>query len=293
MTTASAALAGCSAERTAAATVAAAGTAVPCAPAGTLPAKAARTTRESVLSTHRWTPSLVSIRVSRDPAFRFTPGHYARLGIAQGTDPAIFRPLSIASAPSASHLEFVCTLVPGGEFSQHLARLRAGDPVEVEKASYGFLTVDSLAPGEDLWLLASGTGLAPFVSMLRDAHVWRAFEHVVLVHSVRSAAELAYADELRHLMHAPSVPDARATLRYVPVVTREPGATPLAERIPTLLADGRLAQEAGLALDPAHSRVMACGNPDLTRALRTLLVERGFRTSRRGDRGQLAVEKYW
>ncbi|MFO1399437.1 MAG: ferredoxin--NADP reductase [Burkholderiales bacterium] len=235
----------------------------------------------------------MTIRVTRDPHYRFTPGHYARLGIAQGTDPAIFRPLSIASAPSASHLEFVCTLVPGGEFSQHLARLRAGDPVEVEKASYGFLTVDSLAPGEDLWLLASGTGLAPFVSMLRDPRVWSAFAHIVVVHSVRSAAELAYAGEIRCLADATPAPGARAALRYLPVVTREPGATLLTERIPALLEDGRLAQAAGIALDPARSRVMVCGNPDLTRALRTLLVERGFRTSRRGDRGQLAVEKYW
>jgi ferredoxin--NADP+ reductase len=106
------------------------------------------------------------------------------------------------------------------------------------------------------------------------------------VHSVRCAAELAYADELRRLA-------AHAALRYIPVVTREPGACALTERIPALLASGRLAEAAGVTLDPARSRVMVCGNPEMTRELRASLGERGFRTTRRGVRGQIAFEKYW
>jgi len=268
-------------------------TATTTASVATTPGKVARTTLETVLWSHEWTPSLVSIRVTRDPGFRFTPGHYARLAIADATTPLAFRPLSIASAPSASHLEFVCTLVPGGEFSRRLAGLRAGDPVEVERVSYGFLTVGSLAPGTDLWLLASGTGLAPFLAMLRDPDVWNAFERLVVVHSVRRAAELAYADELRHLAQNPPAGTARAALSYLPVVTREPGASTLSERIPALLANGRLAEAAGATLDPARSRVMVCGNPEMTREMRTLLGERGFRTTRRAERGQAAFEKYW
>ena len=257
------------------------------------PGKAAKTTQETVIWSHRWTESLVSIRVTRDSGFRFTPGHYARLGIANPTSQTVFRPLSVASAPAHPHIEFFCTLIPGGDFSSRLAGLRIGDSVEVERASFGFLTVDSLAPGTDLWLLASGTGLAPFLSMLRDPGVWEAFDQLVVVHSVRRAVELAYADELGRLAVRPPAAAARATLHYLPVVTREPGASTLSERIPVLLASGRLAKAAGMALDPARSRIMACGNPDMTRELRALLGERGFRTTRRGARGQVAFEKYW
>jgi ferredoxin--NADP+ reductase len=235
----------------------------------------------------------MSIRVTKHPAFRFTPGHYARLGIADPTSEAVFRPLSVASAPADSYLEFYCSLIPGGEFSGRLASLRVGDLVEVERASFGFLTAESLAPGTALWLLASGTGLAPFLAMVRDPGVWETFDHLVVVHSVRHAAELAYADDLRRLAENPPGAAPRAALHYLPVVTREPGTSTLSERIPLLLTSGSLASAAGVPLDPAHSRVMACGNPDMTRELRGLLSERGFHTTRRGVRGQVAFEKYW
>lgn len=205
----------------------------------------------------------------------------------------MFRPQSIASAPTSPHLEFFCTLIAGGEFSRRLAERRVGDPIDVETASYGFLTVDSLAPGSDLWLLATGTGLAPFLSMLRDRSVWMAFDRLVVVHSVRCAAELAYADELSRLAADPPHTGVRARLRYLPVVTREAGASTLSERIPVLLANDGLARAAGVTLDPARSRVMACGNPDMTRELRSWFGERGFRTTRRGVPTQVAFEKYW
>lgn len=248
--------------------------------------RSARATRQRLADVHAWTPHLLSIRVTRDPAFRFTPGHYARVGLRDANGGAVFRPLSIVSAPADAHLEFFCTIVPGGEFSALLASSRAGDAVETEAASFGFLTVDALAPGAHLWLLASGTGLAPFLSMLRDGAVARRFAQIVVVHSVRHAAELAYAEELRRLA-------AGGGVRYLPVVTREPGATALAERIPALLASGRLAAAAGIPLDPASARVMVCGNPALTRALRAWLGARGFSTTRRGIRGQVAFEHYW
>ena len=154
------------------------------------PEKISTATRQTVTGLRYWTPALVALRVTRDDAFAFTPGHYARLGITDADGSVVFRPLSIASAPADRELEFVCTLIPGGEFSTRLAALRVGDAVEVDGRSYGFLTVDSLAPGADLWLLASGTGLAPFLSMLRDHAVWRAFDRLVVVHSVRPQGEV-------------------------------------------------------------------------------------------------------
>jgi ferredoxin--NADP+ reductase len=113
------------------------------------------------------------------------------------------------------------------------------------------------------------------------------------VHSVRYASELVYADEIQRLAHERSESIARARLRYLPVVTREPGASALSERIPALFADGRLSKAAGVSFEPAHSRAMVCGNPGMTRELRGLLRERGFRTTRRGAPGQVAFEDYW
>lgn len=255
-------------------------------------------TRERVLAIHYWTPTLLSFRTSRHHGFRFTPGHYARLGLAAadagtGSEGTIWRPFSMASASDADFLEFIAVLVPGGVFSDQLRRLRVGDTMHVEKASYGFLTVDQLAPGQQLWLLASGSGLGPFMSILRDPAVWQNYERLIVAHSVRHASELAWRDEIAAMAHGELFAAARATLSYLPIVTREPGATALAQHIPLLLADGRLELAAASLLAVDSARVLVCGNPAMTRELRESLVARGFATSRRGVAGQMAFEKYW
>ena len=259
-----------------------------------------RYTNETVLAVRYWTPDLLSFRTSRAADFRFTPGHYARLGLPGGAGALVWRPFSVVSARHDPTLEFVAVLVPDGEFSGPLSNAREGDAMCVGTSSYGFMTLDGFAPGRDLWLLASGTGLGPFMSILRDAATWQAFDHIVLVHSVRRAAELAYRDEIALLPAdgAPLLADgapllARARLRYLPVVTREVCTGALDARIPALIADGRLEQAAGLRLDLRDSRIMVCGNPEMNRALRAQLTARGFRTSRRGVPGQLAFENYW
>lgn len=224
---------------------------------------------------------------------RFTAGHYARLGLQDADGTAVWRPYSMVSGSRADHLEFLIVLVPGGAFSARMQMLKPGDPVLVERASFGFLTLEQLAPGRALWMLASGTGIGPFVSILHDPGVWQAFEAVIVAHSVRSSAELAYRDAIAGLAQSAASDDARARLTYLPVVTREPGASALDARLTALLADGRLERGAGVPLTVEDSRVMACGNPAMTRDLRALLVERGFRTSRRGCPGQMAFENYW
>lgn len=253
-------------------------------------------TTERVLSIRYWTPTLLSFRTTRYRSFRFTPGHYARLGLGSGEE-MVWRPYSLVSASYDDHMEFIAVLVPGGAFSERLGKLRVGDEIQVEKASYGFLTVDQLAPGRDLWLLASGTGIGPFLSILRDPALWQAFERLIVVHGVRHSAELAYRDEIAEFAKPATILDqsagARARLSYFPVITREPGASQLAERIPRLLADGRLEQAASASLSVASSRLMICGNPEMARELRQLLGARGFATSRRGTPGQMAFEKYW
>lgn len=253
----------------------------------------ARSTAEIVLSLRHWTPSLLSFRTSRAPDYRFTPGHYARLGLRDTLDRGVWRPFSLVSAAQDPYLEFFAVLVPGGEFSGPLSRIREGDTMLVGKLSYGFMTIDGFAPGKDLWLLASGTGLGPFLSILREPATWRAYENLILVHSVRQAVELAYRDEIAAIGHDKPLGAAPARLRYVPVVTREqwPGALPV--RIPQLIDDGRLEQAAGVKLDLQSSRIMVCGNPEMSRELRAQLTARGFRTSRRAAPGQLAFENYW
>ena len=249
-------------------------------------------TTERVLSVRYWTPALLSFRTTRYRGFRFTPGHYTRLGLGAGDD-LVWRPYSLASAAYDDFLEFIAVLVPGGAFSEPLRQLRVGDTIRVDKASYGFLTVDQLAKGKELWLLASGTGLGPFLSILHDPAVWQNFERLIVAHSVRHSSELAWRDEIAGIKNGDLFAEAKAALCYLPVVTREPGASTLAERIPLLLADGRLEAAAACPLRFATSRVLVCGNPEMTRELRKWLAARGFATNRRGVPGQMAFEKYW
>ena len=253
------------------------------------PTPAPKATRESVVAVRHWSEALVSLRVTRDPSFRFVAGRYARLGLAGPEGIVVTRPLSIASAASQPHLDFLCTLVPGGELSALVARSAQGDAAFVERASFGFLTVDTLAPGRDLWLVATGTGIAPFLSILHEPAVRSSFERSVVVHSVRVAAELAPAAHLAR----EAVSRGQAQLAYVPIVTREPAATALSSRIPALLDDGRLEEAAGVPIDVARTRVMACGNPAMAQELRARLAARGFQPSRRRAPGQMAFENYW
>jgi ferredoxin--NADP+ reductase len=247
----------------------------------------------AVLSKREWTPGLISFRVARPADYRFTPGHYARLGLAEPGGEVLWRPFSMVSAESDDFLEFFVVLVPGGAFSRRLASIQAGDHMLIEKRSFGFLTLDQLATGDDLWMFSSGTGLGPFVSILRDPATWQAFHHLVLVHSVRHATELAYREEIESIREGPAAAGSIARLHYVPVVTRDPDATALHARIPQLIVDGRLEQATGVALESSHSRAMVCGNPELARDMRALLKARGFEVSRRGTPGQMAFEKYW
>lgn len=254
-------------------------------------------TTERVLSVRRWTPNLFSFRTTRHASFRFTPGQFARLGVPLHADdpdsPLVWRAYSMACATYDEYLEFYSIVVPGGEFTSRLQSLRPGDPLCIEKTSYGFLTTDRFVGGQDLWLLASGTGIAPFLSILHDPQLWQDYRHLILVHSARQQDELAYQEEIAALPHHELLRHSPAHLRYLPVVTREPHAEVLNERLTRLISNGRLEAAAGLPLEVERSRLMICGNPQMAADLRDLLTERGFRVGRRGIPGQLAFENYW
>ena len=236
------------------------------------------------------TPTLVALETTRPAEFRFTPGHYARLGVGPDDD-IVWRPYSIASPADADRLCFQFTRVPGGAFSDRFERLRVGDAIRVDRRSFGFLTLAQLAPGGVLWLLATGTGVAPFVSILADPSTWKRHERVVVVHSVRRVAELAREDIASAMSRFGG--EERARMRFLPVVTREAMEGAFTARIGTLLGDGTLESVAGARIDASGSRVLLCGNPAMIQEVRAWLRERGLEPGRRGLPGQLATEGYW
>lgn len=251
-------------------------------------------TVEKITEVRPWTDSLFSFRTTRDRGYRFVPGQFARIGVSGNAEGStVWRAYSIASAAHDEHLEFFSVVVPGGAFTSKLSKLREGDPIYVERKSYGFLTTDRFVSGRDLWMLATGTGLAPFLSILHDFHTWESYDNLILVQSVRTQQELAYEDLIQGFDQSEYYAEFAHKLRYVRIVTREPVPGALTERVTRLLASGVLEQNVGLKLDHDRSRIMLCGNPEMVEESRKLLVERGYRLSRRGEPGHLAVENYW
>jgi ferredoxin/flavodoxin---NADP+ reductase len=250
-------------------------------------------TQQTLTAIQVWSPSLFSLRCTRDPGFRFSAGQFARLGVQKADGTLVWRAYSMASAPHDEFLEFFSIVVPGGEFTSELSRLQVGDSVLVEKQAMGFLTLDRFVDGRDLWLLASGTGLAPFLSILQGLEVWQRFERVVLVYSARTVSELAYQPLIQGLMQQEHLQEYAERFVYLPLVTREQVPGCLHGRITTLLSSGELERAAGLTLDPEHSRLMICGNPQMIDDTRALLKQRDLQLSLTRRPGQVAVENYW
>lgn len=250
-------------------------------------------TRQRLLEVWRWSPSLFSLRCTRDAGFRFRAGQFARLGVRKASGSLVWRAYSMVSAPHDEFLEFFSIEVPDGEFTSELKQLAVGDELLVERQPYGFLTLDRFPDGRDLWLLASGTGVAPFLSILQDPEVWQRFQHIVLAYSARSAGELAYQALIADLPRREWLEGAAHKLVYLPVVTRESVPGCLEARLTALLDNGELERAAGLTLDPDHSRLMLCGNPEMVEELHERLKRRGLQLSLSRRPGQLALENYW
>ncbi|MFJ3045585.1 ferredoxin--NADP reductase [Herbaspirillum chlorophenolicum] len=248
---------------------------------------------ERLLSVHRWTDKLLTFRTTRPAGYRFTAGQFARLGLEVDGE-IVSRAYSITSAESGEELEYYAIIVPGGKFTTRLDAMQPGDPVWVEKLSYGFMTADRFTDGSQLWMLATGTGLGPYLSILQQKDVWEKFQDLVVVHCVRNREELAYADKFDALRAQAQANGLPARLHYLQSVTRESGDDAvLSGRITTLLRDGGLERATGLAIDAAHSRFMACGNPEMVTEVREILRERGMTPLRRTGGGQFVTEDYW
>ena len=249
---------------------------------------------EKVLSVHRWAHNLFSFTMTRPAHFKFTAGQFARIGLMVG-DELVVRAYSVVSSPFDETLEFFSIVVPDGAFTSNLQHLKVGDELYLEKISYGYLTLARYQQPlpQDLWLLATGTGLAPFLSMLQDLKTWEDYEHIILAYSARSIEELAYIDKIESLQEDfGSLVDNPAKLIFIPIVTREPVEGAMTERLPKLLLDGTLQERAGIALDVDSTHVMLCGNPDMVEDTKEALKTLGLVMNRRGE-GNIAVENYW
>ncbi|MFD2645287.1 ferredoxin--NADP reductase [Pseudomonas japonica] len=256
-------------------------------------ASAEKYTRQTLLDVQPLTPSLFSLRTTRDAGFRFRAGQFARLGVTKADGSVVWRAYSMVSSPFDEHLDFYSIVVPGGEFTSELSRLREGDELLIDRQAFGYLTLDRFVDGRDLWLLATGTGIAPFLSILQDFEAWERFERIKLVYSVREARELAYLDLIAGLEQRDYLAEYAGKLQFIPVVTREQHPGALNGRITTLIENGELERAAGLELTPEHSRVMLCGNPEMIDDTRKVLKARELNLSLSRRPGQVAVETYW
>jgi len=233
-----------------------------------------------VIENRRWTDALFSLRVE-GPQLGFEAGQFVRIAL----DERIARPFSFVNPPDDPVLEFYGIVVPEGPLSPKLMQLRAGERLLVAPNPAGFLVLSEVPDADTLWLVSTGTGIAPFLSILRTETPWRRFRNVVLVHAVRHARELVYQDMIRKIVKEKS-------LRYLTFVSREAAPGSLTGRIPAAMRDGRLETAAELALDQ-HSHVMLCGNPDMLKDASGALIERGLRKHRRRTPGHITVESFW
>ncbi len=252
---------------------------------------------ETVLEVHHWTDAYFSFTTTRDPGLRFENGQFVMIGLP-GEGKPLVRAYSVASANWAETLHFFSIKVQDGPLTSKLQHLKVGDPLLVSRKPTGTLLISDLNPGRNLYLLGTGTGLAPWLSVAQDPETYERFERVIVCHGVRSAADLAYRDFFEHELpnHELLGELVRDKLLYFPAVSREPFEYRGHDhhgRITDMLADGRIANALGIeALDPAHDRAMICGSPAMLADFRELLDARGFKVSPKiGQAGDYVFER--
>ena len=244
-----------------------------------------------VLSVHHWTNRLFSFTTTRDAALRFSNGHFTMIGLRVNDKP-LLRAYSIASPNYEDHLEFLSIKVEDGPLTSRLQHIQPGDSIVIGRKPTGTLVVDYLLPGKRLYLFSTGTGLAPFMSIIRDPESYEKFEQIILVHGVRTVGELAYHDViLQHLPNHEFLGDMIAgQLLYYPTVTREDFRN--VGRVPDLIESGKLFADLDVPpLDAAHDRAMICGSPAMLKDLRHLLESRGFKEGNTTRQGDFVIER--
>ena len=248
--------------------------------------------QETVTYVHHWNDTLFSFKTSRDPALRFTSGHFVMIGLDVDGKP-LMRAYSIASANYEEHLEFLSIKVQNGPLTSRLQHLKVGDKIMVSRKAVGTLVVDDLKPAMNLYLFGTGTGLAPFMSIIQDPYTYEKFDKVILVHGVRAVSELAYHDYISQELpeHELLGELIREKLLYYPLVTRETFRNQ--GRLTDLIENGKMAADLGLQpLNPSTDRAMMCGSPSMLTDLCKILDARGFQISpSQGVAGDYVIER--
>lgn len=234
----------------------------------------------------RWNDTHYSLAIAADGP-PFIAGQFIRVAIDLG-DERVGRPYSLVNPPHEPLLEIFFNIVPDGPLSGQLAALEAGDTLWLTDAANGFLTLAEIPEHtRNLWLLATGTGVGPFLSMLQTDEPWRRFQNVILGYGVRQRQNLGYGDLIGQLQK-----EHVGRFHFAPFVTGGPAGDALSCRIPQALADGQLERRLGISLHPTHSHVMLCGHSGMISDAITVLEERGMRRHRRREPGQISSEKY-
>ncbi|MCE0743780.1 ferredoxin--NADP reductase [Acetobacter sicerae] len=244
-----------------------------------------------VLTVHHWTDRLFSFTTTRDQALRFENGQFTMIGMEVDGKP-LLRAYSIASPNYEEHMEFLSIAVPDGPLTSRLRHVKVGDTVLIGRKPVGTLLLDNLRPGRNLYFLSTGTGLAPFMSLIKDPECYERYENVILTHTVRISGELAYFNHIRHELpeHEFLGEMIAGKLRYYPAVTREDFE--VTDRITTLIESGKIFKDLDLPpFDPELDRVMICGSPEMLADTEKMLEARGFDEGNNSKPGAYVVEK--
>jgi ferredoxin--NADP+ reductase len=247
--------------------------------------------KQSVTSVHHWNESLFSFTTTRDKGLRFENGHFVMVGMEVNGRP-LMRAYSIASANYEEELEFFSIKVPDGPLTSRLQNIKVGDELLVSSKPTGTLIADHLLPGRHLYLIGTGTGLAPFMSIIRDPAVYERFEKVILVHGVRRIIDLAYRDYITQELPQNEFfgEVVQEKLVYYPTVTRDEFVNQ--GRVTDILIDGTLSQKIGVpAMSPEHDRFMLCGSPTMLKDMCRILDSAGFKESRQGIQAEYVIER--
>jgi len=258
----------------------------------------AKFTTEQIYDVQHVSDNLVTFKITRPEQFRFVAGQFARLGLYENcaeksAEQIVWRAFSMVNATHSDYLEFFAVIIPNGKFSNLLVNLKNSDHILLDKHVFGYLTLNRFNDGDNLWMLATGTGVAPFLSILQDFEVWQKFTHIILVYNVRFRQNLAYQELINNLAKLEYIGENGAKLRYLPVISRENSENILNGRITDLLANGMLEKQADLPITPENSRIMICGNPQMVQESLELFKKRDMRLALSRKPGQIAVENYW
>ncbi len=246
---------------------------------------------ETVTEVQHYTDRLFKFRITRPKAFRFRSGEFVMIGLP-GEERPVYRAYSIASPSWDEELEFFSIKVPDGPLTSKLQLIKPGDVVLMRKKPTGTLVLDALTPGKRLYMFSTGTGIAPFASLIRDPETYEKFEQVILTHTCRQCAELTYGEELVAAVRDDPLVGEEAAEKLIHVTSTTREESPLTGRITALIEDGRLAEAVGAPpLDPATDRVMICGSMDMLKDVKALTEKAGLTEGSNSTPGEFVVER--